>query len=168
MQEETVGLRERPGSAQERLIPTLKDRAAADDASPTPQDLEVQVPSTPHALADLARAIGDAGVSLEGGGMFAPGTAHYLVSVPDASASASVIDAVRRAGARSVRMNRVVLAPLDQETPGQLGALLTRLADAGVWVRTQYSDHAGALVLVVDAADFDAAHSIVASWESLR
>ena len=68
MQEETVGLRERPGSAQERLIPTLKDRAAADDASPTPQDLEVQVPSTPHALADLARAIGDAGVSLEEAG----------------------------------------------------------------------------------------------------
>ena len=101
--------------------------------------------------------------------MFAPGTAHYLVSVPDASASASVIDAVRRAGARSVRMNRVVLAPLDQETPGQLGALLTRLADAGVWVRTEHKlTMQVSLVLVVDAADFDAAHSIVASWESLR
>ena len=100
--------------------------------------------------------------------MFAPGTAHYLVSVPEAPATASVIDTARRAGARSVRMNRVLLAHLDQETPGQLGTLLTRLADAGVWVRTQYSDHAGALVLVVDPADFEAAHSVVDSWESLR
>lgn len=131
MQEETVGLRERPGSAQERLIPTLEDRAAADDSTSTLRDLEVQLPSTPHALAELARAIGDAGVSLEGGGMFAPGTAHYLVAVPDDSASASVIDAARRAEARSVRMNRVLLAHLDQETPGQLGTLLTRL---GAWV----------------------------------
>lgn len=161
-------MQEQPSPSLEQPLSTQVDQTATGDGSPTLQDLEVRLPSSPHALADLARAIGDAGVSLEGGGMFAPGTAHYLVAVPDSSASASAIDAARRAGARLVRMNRVVLAHLDQETPGQLGALLSRLADAGVWVRTQYSDHAGALVLVVDAADFGAAHSIVASWESLR
>lgn len=146
----------------------MEKHAETAGGSPTLRDLEVQLPNSPHALADLARAIGDAGVSLEGGGMFAPGVAHYLVSVPDEPTAARLIEAARRAEARAVQMNRVLLAHLDQETPGQLGTLLTRLADAGVWVRTQYSDHAGALVLVVDPDDAESAHSVVASWESPR
>ncbi|WP_197995976.1 ACT domain-containing protein [Streptomyces buecherae] len=47
-----------------------------------PRDLEVCLPDRPGALADLGQALGAAGVSLEGGGVFARAgraVAHYLV-----------------------------------------------------------------------------------------
>lgn len=164
----TDGTPGQPAPPHEQLIPLRVDPDSTGNGTAAVQDLEIRLPDQPHALADLTRAIGEAGVSLEGGGMFAPGTVHYLVSVPSGSATTLLIEAARRAGARSVRMNRVLIAHLDQETPGQLGLLLTRLADAGVWVRTQYSDHAGALVLVVAPEEFEVAQAAVATWDSTR
>ncbi|WP_197995975.1 hypothetical protein [Streptomyces buecherae] len=54
---------------------------------------------------------------------------------------------------------------LDQETPGQLGTLARRLGDAGVNVATQYSDHAGNLVLLVSDEHLGACREVLARWE---
>ena len=44
----------------------------------------------------------------------------------------------------------VLVQRLDQERPGQLGAICRRMADAGVNIETLYSDHQNQLILVVD------------------
>jgi hypothetical protein len=126
------------------------------------QDLEVHLPDRPGALADLGQALGEAGVSLEGGGVFTHdgrAVAHYLVH-DGARALAAV--AAARLGPAVVR--DVVLARLEQDVPGQLGTLARRLGDAGVNVLVQYSDHVGNLVLLVDHGDEVAAREVVAHW----
>jgi hypothetical protein len=60
------------------------------------------------------------------------------------------------------------MARLDQETPGQLGALTRLLGDAGVNVLVQYSDHAGNLVLVVSDADRQRCEAIAHGWTEKR
>ncbi|WP_454856401.1 ACT domain-containing protein [Promicromonospora soli] len=127
-----------------------------------PQDLEVHLLDRPGALADLGQALGEAGVSLEGGGVFTHdghAVAHYLVRD-----GARALAAVTAAGLRPARVRDVVLARLEQEVPGQLGTLARRLGDAGVNVLVQYSDHVGNLVLLVDDADEPAAREVVARW----
>jgi hypothetical protein len=128
------------------------------------QDLEVHLPDRPGALADLAQALGRAGVSLEGGGMFTldgRAVAHYLV-VDD---GARALAAATAAGLGPAVVRDVVMTRVDQETPGQLGTLARRLGDAGVNVQVQYSDHAGNLVLLVADEDAAACREVVARWE---
>jgi hypothetical protein len=128
------------------------------------QDLEVHLPDRPGALADLGQALGRAGVSLEGGGMFTldgRAVAHYLV-VDD---GARALAAATAAGLGPAVVRDVVMTRLDQETPGQLGTLARRLGDAGVNVQVQYSDHAGNLVLLVADEDAEACWEVVARWE---
>jgi len=130
------------------------------------QDLELLLPDRPGALADLGQALGEAGVSLEGGGVFTHegrAVAHYLVHD-----GARALQAVTAAGLGPAVVRDVVLARLDQETPGQLGTLARRLGDAGVNVQVQYSDHVGNLVLLVADEDVAACREAVASWGSRR
>jgi len=130
------------------------------------QDLEVVLPARPGALADLGEVLGRAGVSLEGGGVFTHdglALAHYLVD--DGPAALAAVTAAR-IGPAVVR--DVVLTRLDQETPGQLGALSRLLGDAGVDVLVQYSDHAGNLVLLVRDEDGARCRDVVAGWERGR
>ncbi|PUB25023.1 hypothetical protein C8K30_108280 [Promicromonospora sp. AC04] len=130
------------------------------------QDLEITLPDRPGALADLGQALGEAGVSLEGGGVFTHqgrAVAHYLVDD-----GARALQAVTAAGLGPAAVRDVILTRLDQETPGQLGALARRLGDAGVNVLVQYSDHVGNLVLLVADDDVAACREIVASWGSRR
>ncbi|GIG34941.1 ACT domain-containing protein [Cellulomonas pakistanensis] len=127
-----------------------------------PQDLEVELPDRPGALADLGEALGAAGVSLEGGGVTTVGdraVAHFLVLGGEAAVAAVAGAGLGRAVARDV-----LTARLAQDVPGQLGALARRLGDADVSVRVQYSDHAGNLVLLVDDADRERARAVVARW----
>ncbi|QKW48946.1 hypothetical protein [Streptomyces buecherae] len=128
-----------------------------------PWDLEVCLPDRPGALADLGQALGAAGVSLEGGGVFGCGgraVAHYLVDDGPAA-----LAAVAAAGLGPAVVRDVVMTRLDQETPGQLGTLARRLGDAGVNVATQYSDHAGNLVLLVSDEHLGACREVLARWE---
>ncbi|MFI2364480.1 ACT domain-containing protein [Promicromonospora sp. NPDC019610] len=126
------------------------------------RDLEVRLPDRPGTLADLGEALGAAGVSLEGGGVFTVGdvaVAHYLVHDGDRA-----LRAVTAAGLGPAVVRDVVLARLDQETPGQLGTVARRLGDARVNVRVQYSDHGGNLVLLVADDDVASCREVVAPW----
>ncbi|GAB3481350.1 ACT domain-containing protein [Nocardiopsis coralliicola] len=126
------------------------------------QDLEVHLPDRPGALADLGQALGNAGVSLEGGGVFTHdghAVAHYLVD--DGTAA---LAAVTAAGLGRAVIRDVVMARLDQETPGQLGALTRSLGDAGVNILVQYSDHAGNLILLAAEEQTAACRDIAKRW----
>jgi len=127
------------------------------------QDLEILLPDRPGALADLGQTLGRAGVSLEGGGVFTHAghaVAHYLVDD-----GPSALAAVATAGIGPAVVRDVVMTRLDQETPGQLGALARLLGDAGINVLVQYSDHVGNLVLLIDEQDVPACREVVAHWE---
>jgi hypothetical protein len=111
------------------------------------KNVTLTLPNVPGALARMGEALGSAGVSLEGGGVFAVGetaVANFLVE--DGERAATVL---RAAGFQAVQVRDVLLRKLDQGRPGQLGALTRRLADAGVNIEVQYSDHEHRLVLVV-------------------
>jgi hypothetical protein len=56
----------------------------------------------------------------------------------------------------------VVIVRLRQSEPGQLGKIARRMADAGVNIEVQYSDHDNQLILVVD--DLGAARVVAAEW----
>ncbi|MEU5950854.1 ACT domain-containing protein [Streptomyces sp. NPDC047525] len=131
--------------------------------SARPQDLEVRLPDRPGALADLGQALGGRGVSLEGGGVFThegQAVAHYLVDDGPTALAAVVAARLGPAVVRDVAMTR-----LDQETPGQLGALARLLGDAGVNVRVQYSDHAGNLVLLAADEHTALCRDVLERWE---
>lgn len=107
-------------------------------------DIEVAAPNGAESLVSIGRALGGAGVGLEGGGMWS-GVAHYLVADRNAAVLA-LIDA--GLGAPVVRP--VVVAELDADVPGALGRMMQILVDAGVTLHIQYSDHDNRKVLVVD------------------
>jgi hypothetical protein len=123
-------------------------------------DLAIDLPDRPGSLARFGDALAQAGISLEGGGLFAVdgvGHAHFLVE--DGMAARSALEA---AGLGSAIVRQVLIRRLKQEVPGQLGAIARALADAGVNVETQYSDHAHQLILVVD--NLETAARVTNDW----
>lgn len=119
-------------------------------------DLEFALPNRPGALADLGEAMGRAGIPFEGGGVFRHGrlaTAHFLFQDGDAARRAA-----EAAGVRVTAIHCPLIRKLKQGTPGQLGTITRALADAGVNVLVQYSDHHNRLVLICDRPD-DAARA---------
>ena len=124
------------------------------------KDLAIAFERRPGALAELGEVLGGAGVSIEGGGAFVAdgvGLAHFLVS--DAVAARVALE---RAGLRVLGEREVVMLRLRQDEPGQLGRAARRMAEAGVNVEAQYSDHDGNLVLVVD--DLERGRAVAARW----
>ncbi len=118
----------------------------------------------PGALAEIGETLGRAGVSIEGGGMFVvdgKGVANFLVD--DGTAGWR---ALKAAGLDVVREDAVVIQRWNQDEPGQLGKLLRKMAQAGVNVLTQYSDHNHQLVLVVD--NLRAAQDVSDAWMQER
>jgi hypothetical protein len=111
-------------------------------------DIHVILPHEPGMLARFGEALGSAGVSLEGGGVFvmgAAGHAHFLVADGDRARVAAQEAGLEVCGVREVLVRR-----LDQEKPGELGRIVGALGAAGVNIVTMYSDHANQLILVVD------------------
>ena len=87
-------------------------------------------------------------MSVEGGGVFTVngvGVAHFLFH--DGAAAKAALEA---AGIRVVKVNEVVLLRLRQAEPGQLGKIGRKMAEAGVNIEVQYSDHDRQLILVVN------------------
>lgn len=124
-------------------------------------DLTIELDDRPGALAEMGEALAAAGLSVEGGGVFPAGdgaaSAHFLFRDGEAARRA-----LSGAGIRVTACREVLLRRLDQGRPGQLGALARALADAGVNVEVQYSDHDHRLVLLVD--DVPAATAATAPW----
>lgn len=118
----------------------------------------------PGSLAELGQILGAAGVSLEGGGVFThrgEAIAHFLVDHAERGRAA-----LEAAGVGPVTIHDVVHTRLDQEVPGQLGAFAREVADAGVNILVQYSDHDHRLVLVVDPGSLAECRRIAADWRA--
>jgi hypothetical protein len=123
-------------------------------------DIGIDLQGIPGSLARFGEALGAAGVSLEGGGVFTidgVGRAHFLVEDGEVARAALV-----EAGLGAAEVRRVLIRRLKQDQPGQLGAISRALADAGVNIETMYSDHANRLILVVD--DEKTAKRVTADW----
>jgi hypothetical protein len=124
------------------------------------KDLGIELEDRPGALAEMGETLGRAGVSVEGGGVFVAkgvGVAHFLFV--DGSAAR---EALTRAGIRVIEENDVVTLRLRQGEPGQLGKIARHMADAGVNIRVQYSDHDHQLILVVD--ELEKARAVAEQW----
>lgn len=124
------------------------------------KDLEISLEHHPGALAEMGEVLGRAGVSVEGGGVFAVGgvgVAHFLFA--DGAAARRALEA---AGIRVLAEREVVSVRLRQEELGQLGMIARRMADAGVNIDVQYSDHDHRLILVVD--DIEKAAAVAREW----
>ena len=112
------------------------------------KDIEVLLNNEPGALALMGETLGESGISLEGGGVFQNGSvavAHFLVH--DAIKARMVLE---QAGIKVISINEVLVQKLRQDVPGQLGLFCRRMADAGINILVQYSDHYNQLVVVVD------------------
>jgi hypothetical protein len=125
-------------------------------------NVAIELADRPGALADMGEALGRAGVGIEGGGVFVAngaGIAHFLFA--DGEAARIALEA---AGIRVLSVDAVVTQKLRQGEPGQLGKIARRMADRGVNIRVQYSDHSNNLVLVVDVDDEERAREVSAAW----
>jgi hypothetical protein len=111
-------------------------------------DVEISLDNEPGELARMGEALGAAGVSVEGGGAWVVadrGVAHFLFE--DGEAARQALEAI---GMNVVAVKPVLLQKLRQDEPGQLGKICRAMAEAGVNIEVQYSDHDHQLVLVVD------------------
>ncbi|WP_166211820.1 amino acid-binding ACT domain-containing protein [Cognatiluteimonas telluris] len=126
------------------------------------KDLALLLDDRPGALARMGAALGQAGVSVEGGGAWVvggKGVAHFLVADAD---EAAAVRALARADITLSAVREVLVQRLRQDVPGQLGLLCQRMADAGVNIEVLYSDHANQLILVVD--DIAAGRAASQAW----
>ncbi|KFI29946.1 amino acid-binding ACT domain-containing protein [Haematobacter massiliensis] len=126
-------------------------------------DIEFHLENRPGALAELGETMGRAGVSFEGGGVFGTGEraiAHFLFRDGEAAARAA-----RDAGIVVVAIRKPLIRRLKQGIPGQLGAISRALANAGINILVQYSDHHNRLVLICDQEDL--ARQASGEWSDL-
>ena len=91
------------------------------------KDLAIALEDRPGALAEMGEALGRAGVSIEGGGVW-NGAAHFLFA--DGAAARAALDG---AGIRVVAERDVLIQKLRQGEPGQLGKLARRMAAVAQW-----------------------------------
>lgn len=124
------------------------------------QDVSILLDHRPGELARMGEVLGGAGISIEGGGAFlsgGKGIAHFLFE--DGNAAREVLE---REGIHVVSIRDVVVQKLRQDEPGQLGKLCRAMANAGVNIEVQYSDHSNQLILVAD--NIEKARQVSAQW----
>jgi len=112
----------------------------------------------------MGEALGRAGVSVEGGGVFVVsnrGVAHFLVRDGDVARRA-----LEAAGIRVLAVRDVLVQRLNQDEPGQLGKLTRRMGEAGVNIEVLYSDHDHQMILVVD--DIEKGRAVSEAWTRER
>lgn len=128
------------------------------------KDLEIILPNKPGALALMGELLGKNKISLDGGGVFQNGNfsiAHFLVE--EAERAKTILEE------NDIRVNKisnVLIQKLKQDVPGQLGMFCRKLADGGVNILVQYSDHSNQLILVVD--DMEKGKKVSDEWAKVR
>lgn len=125
------------------------------------RDLAIRLENRPGALAEMGETLGSSGVSVEGGGVWlfeGKAIAHFLFE--DGTAAH---DALEAEGIEVFADREVLVLRLNQEQPGQLGKIARMMADAGVNIEVQYSDHQNQLILVVD--DHEKGRAVSESWK---
>jgi hypothetical protein len=124
-------------------------------------DLAIELDRRPDALAVMGEALGQAGISVEGGGMFTVdgrAIAHFLVK--DGHEARRALAA---AGISVTAVREVLARRLDQEAPGQLGAITRAIAEAGARIEVLYSDHDHRLILLT--SDQAVAAAATKAWD---
>ena len=125
------------------------------------KNLTIALENRPGALAEMGEAVGRAGISIEGGGVFTfnnVAIANFLFVD-----HARVREILETAGIRVLQERDVLVQRLHQGEPGQLGKIARRMAEAGVNIEVQYSDHDHQLILVVD--DMEAGRMVSEQWK---
>lgn len=126
-------------------------------------DLTIKLKNEPGALAKMGETLGNADISVEGGGAFTvngEGYAHFLFADGNAAQ-----EALESAGIEVLDCRKVLVQRLQQDVPGQLGKLTRMMADAGVNIDVLYSDHDHQLILVVD--DYDSGEKVSRQWTEM-
>lgn len=111
-------------------------------------DIHVILGDTPGALAVFGRLLGLHGVGLEGGGVFStPEGAHAHFLVEEGEKARRVLT---EAGFEVRAVTRPLIRKLAQARPGELGDIADAIAQCGIQIRVQYSDHSNRLILLTD------------------
>jgi hypothetical protein len=124
-------------------------------------DLTIALGDRADGLAVMGEALGAAGVSVEGGGMFTVDGAaigHFLVADGVAASVALAAADITVTACRAVLARR-----LDQDAPGQLGAITRAVTEAGAAIEVLYSDHDHRLILLT--SDQDTAARATKAWD---
>lgn len=127
-------------------------------------DVHVILQDVPGTLALMGETLASRSISVEGGGVWTingEGHGHFLFD--DGEAARAALEA---AGIQVAGVEPVTLLRLHQDMPGQLGTLARRMAEAGVNIEVQYSDHDHQLVLVTDRPE--TAQAVADSWMAAR
>jgi hypothetical protein len=112
-------------------------------------DLSVSLPDQPGGLAKAAKALGAAGINIEGlAGLGGGGTGHIHLLVEDAAAARSALEG---AGV-TVEGEREAVVVDVQDRPGELGELAGKIADAGVNLAACYAATRSRIVFSADDA----------------
>lgn len=111
-------------------------------------DIHIILKNSPGELSRFGEILGKNGIGLEGGGVFAHENhshAHFLVEDGERAR-----DVLTDNGFEVKSIVSPLIRKLKQEQPGELGAIAKALADKGVNIIVQYSDHENQLILVTD------------------
>jgi hypothetical protein len=112
-------------------------------------DLSISLPDRPGALADAAKALGAAGVNVEGlAGLGGGGSGHVHLLVEDAAAARSALEG---AGVAIEGEREAVVVDVENR-PGALGEVTAKAAAAGVNLAACYVASGNRLVFSSDDA----------------